>query len=531
MPRLRALAVNLLLSLTVTLLFLGALEGLARRLEPPARDRREGDFFRDWGQWEGQFYRFGAAPPSWPPAPVTNGDGLRDRHHTLEPAPGVRRVVCLGDSVTYGYELAREHAWPQQLEALIDARGGRVEVFNVAAPGWTTRQQRIAYRELARKYRAGRVLVGVCLNDVPELHNNLARPPAWLARLHRESALVRRVVGAQGREIDSVLDLFHRPDARAVRAGFERFFAELRGLRDEVRADGARLGLLVFPFRFQVEPGAPPPDVQRRLEAFAAAEGLDFVDLLPALQALGPAGFLDYCHLSPAGGAAVARALGDSPVIGAPRAHPDVLRAAGLDTGDSTALVGALHNGAAELRAAAAWALAPTPPPPGRRPRVAARALAGALEDPDPAVRLEALRALGRAPGAAAQARAALYRRLDDAHEPLRLAAAEALWRLPPDTGDVSALAGRLGHADAYVAAFAEAALQRLGPAALTVVTLALDDERAAARRRAARLLGRLGAGARSARPALERLLGDADPGVRRQAAKALGLVGAALAP
>lgn len=521
-PRLRALAVNLLLSLLVTLGLLGALEGLARWLEPPARSRREGDFFRDWGRWQGEFYRFGATPPRWPPAPGTNGDGLRDRHHTLTPAPGVRRVVCLGDSVTYGYELAREHAWPQQLEALLDQRGGRVEVFNVAAPGWTARQQRIAWRELARKYRPERVLLGVCLNDIPELHNNLARPPAWLARLHQGSALVRRVVAAQGREIDSVMDLFQRPDARAVRAGFEHFFGELRGLRDEVRAEGARLALVVFPFRFQVEPGAPTPAVQQRIQAFAAREGVDFIDVLPALQPLGPAGFIDYCHLSPAGGAAVARHLSADPLLGAPRAHSQALRDAGVDDGDTEGLSAALRAGPPELRAAAAWALGRALGAPGHEALAAVRALAAALEDPDSAVRLEAVRALGRAGGNAADARARLLRLLGAESEPLRLAAAESLWRLPAEHADAATLAAHLGHADPYIAAFAEAALERLGPAATAVLVRALADPRAAARRRAARLLGQLADRGHDTRRALERLLEDADPGVRRQAARAL---------
>ena len=38
------------------------------------------------------------------------------------------------------------------------------------------------------------VIVAVCLNDIPELQNNLTRPPAWLSALHGRSALVRRLL-------------------------------------------------------------------------------------------------------------------------------------------------------------------------------------------------------------------------------------------------------------------------------------------------------------------------------------------------
>src|SRR5262249_8320799 len=137
MTRARGLALNLSLSVGVSAACLGACELLARRFEPPPAPR---DLFREWTQWEGDFYRFGAGPPAWPPAPRTNADGLRDRHHTLAGAPGTERVVCLGDSVTYGYDLRPRDAWPQSLQALLDRRGARVEVFNTAAPGWSTRQ-------------------------------------------------------------------------------------------------------------------------------------------------------------------------------------------------------------------------------------------------------------------------------------------------------------------------------------------------------------------------------------------------------
>ncbi len=525
--RLRGLALNLLLSLGVSAFFLAAIEGLARVLEPNETPASR-DFFPDWRRWEADFYRFGAAPPAWPPAAGTNRDGLRDRHHALDTPPGLTRVVCLGDSVTYGYQLKAEEAWPQRLQGLLDERGGRLELLSAAAPGWSTRQQRIAYRQVMRRYKPARVLVGVCLNDVPELQNNLARPPHWLVTAYRRSALARRLIGAQSREIGTVSDLFRKPDSRAVREGFERFFDELRGLRDEVAADGARLGLIVFPFRFQIEADAPPPDVQRRLCAFAAAEGLDCIDLLPALRPLGGDGFIDWCHLSPAGTLATARALVGHPALAAPAPFPELLRAAGLADAPFARLAAALRSAAQpELRAAAAWSLGTATW--ATEPR--ATALGDALADADPQVRLQALRALrtvARDAHGLSTVRGRVLLQLDEPRESLRLAAAETLWAWGTEAGDVSALADLLGHDDPYMAAFAEASLQRL-EASATVAALARALRAAApsARRRAARLLGQHGERAQAAVAALTLSLDDPDRGVRRQSARALGLIGA----
>ena len=116
--------------------------------------------------------------------------------------------------------------------------------------GWSTRQQRIAYHRIARRYQPDQVLVATCLNDVTELGLQLRPPPPLLRALHRRSALVRRLVDAAHREQAQVEELFGtKPDLSA-------YFAELARLRREVEADGAELVVAVLPYRFQVQPGA-----------------------------------------------------------------------------------------------------------------------------------------------------------------------------------------------------------------------------------------------------------------------------------
>jgi lysophospholipase L1-like esterase len=238
-----------------------------------------------------------------------NPDGLRDRRHEVEHPGDVQRIVFLGDSVTYGHKLEASESYPSVLERRCLERGAAVEVFNVAIPGWSTRQQGIAYRTLAKKYRPDHVVLAVCLNDVPEMHNNLARPPALLAALHRNSALVRALVRAESQDIKLVRELFATPTPDNVRAGWELTLAEIEDLAEEVRRDGASFSLIVFPFRFQVQPNAPEPAPQVVLRDFCDRHGIPFLDLLPALSALGESGFVDYDHLSVAGGEAVAEAL------------------------------------------------------------------------------------------------------------------------------------------------------------------------------------------------------------------------------
>jgi len=540
----QSLGGNLLLGLAVTILFVGGLEGLARLVadEPTAAPEVE-DYIWDWEErWDGDFYTIRSAGVGWPPWEEFNGDGLRDRSHAVEKPEGVARLICLGDSVTLGGGIEPQQAFPQVLQERLDAQGPGVEVFNLALWGWSTRQQRIAYRRIARKYGPDHVLLGVCLNDIPELQNNLARPPRWLSVLHERSALVRWIVDAPGREIRSVEELFENSDSSRVREAFERFSVELLALRDEVAADDAQLVVTVFPFRFQLTADAPVPTVQRRIADLCASAGITCLDLLPELKAAGDEVFRDYDHLSPHGAQVVAEALQRSGLLPAPipatrllaedgqlpevaawisGRRPDPVTAA-------DGLGGALAADDPELRRAAAWAawrLGPAVPG-------LLESLTNALGDPEERVRAEAARALGELGERGRPAIPRLFDALDDPRQSVRWAAAHSLWRLRPSAPEaVAPLAEALRSEDAFVRGFAAWTLGTLGPAAGGAVPdliEALEREGGYDRAGAANALARLGAAARDAIPSLVRGLNGPDQDRRWKAARALGRIGLA---
>ena len=306
---------KLLFSAAVLVALLVAAE-VACRVIGLGRKPPTAHYIADWDeQWQGDFYVLHPDPGN-----NINGDGVRDRDHAVDNPDGTRRVICLGDSVTFGYgpKIKFVDSYPAILQRLLDERGEDVEVFNVALPGWSTRQQRIAYEQIVQRYKPDHVILGFCLNDVAEMKNNLAPPPALLATLYEHSNLVRALLRPQAVEIHQVELLFDRPDAPGVRKGWELCFEEIRQLAEQVRADGAQFTLLVFPFRLQVEPGAPPPTAQQRIGRFCEEQAIDFLDALPWLAPLGAPGFVDYDHLSKEGAEAVARNL-----IGVAAAAPD----------------------------------------------------------------------------------------------------------------------------------------------------------------------------------------------------------------
>jgi HEAT repeat protein/lysophospholipase L1-like esterase len=573
---------NLSLSLVSVTVLLALLEGGARLVETRRPPRPEvADYIWDWDEkMPGGFYVMESEAVGWPPWEEFNRDGLRDRTRPHDKPEGALRIAVLGDSVTLGDGLRAEEAYPQVLEARLRARGRRIEVMNVALWGWSTRQERTAWERIARRYRPDQAILAVCLNDIPEIFNNLRRPSPWLARLHGRSALVRLVVNAQGREIDRVERLFAEPDARRSREALAAFFEEVRALRGEVEGDGAAFAVIVFPFRFQVEPGAPAPSVQREIEAFCRRESLRCLDLLPTFNAAGPSAFSDYDHLSAAGASRVADVLLESDLLPRGRAYGEVLEAyaSGLvgrdDTRDAARRVpravlawarevasgapagtsflagrrseapaaddvvaglrAALEASSAEVRAAAAWGLGVVLPvrtgPRPDRGRVV-DALAARLGEADAGVRLEAAEALGRLGPEARGAAPRLNAMLQDPRECVRYAAAHALWRIGTTPEELGTLVEALQNPDGYVRAFAAWSLGNLGPSAgpavpALVATLSQEETDVVA----AAALARIGAAAHEAVPALVGALRHADAGRRWRAARTLGRIGPAAA-
>jgi HEAT repeat protein/lysophospholipase L1-like esterase len=566
--RARELGANLALATTTVVVLLGGAELVARLTEPPAV-AATADYITDWQAWDGDFYTVKSTAVGWPPWEDYNTEGLRDREHALEKRPGSWRVVCLGDSVTLGWGIRPQQAWPQVLEELAAASGRDLEVMNVALGGWSTRQELIAYRRIARRYRPDQVLLGICLNDVPEMQNNLSRPPKLVAELHRRSALVRRLVGARRREIGAVEELFTAPDASKVRGAYELMFADLCKLRDEVRADGSSFAILVFPFRLQVAPGAPPPTAQDTIAVFCQREEIPLLDLLPAIAVLGPSAFHDYDHFGPEGARLVAAQVlesgllsgdagsqagagsaavlspdaavrsapplrsGDWKTLAAALQDPLESRRAAAARGLATlgeaatpavpALVAALGDPSRVVRAAAAWALGDV----GPAAAPAVPALRRLLQDEDPFMRAGAVFGLGAIGAGARAAAPAIVAKLDDPDERVRWRAADALAKIGLGADSVDALVRLVCEVRSPGRGMAAEALGRLGPEAASAVPeliAATSDRRPEVRWRAVWALGRIGPAAKPAVLALRIAL--ADPDVRWRSAEALGGIG-----
>ena len=491
---------NIALAVASALLFGAFIEAVARLVEPPKVQKEE--YLWDWSERfkEGDFYTFEKGE-GYPPGEENNVDGLRDATRPVETRESLRRIVILGDSVTYGHGLEAGQAFPQVLERKLREQGRDVEVFNMGLPGWSTRQERIAYQRIARKYKPNLVLLAVCLNDLAELQINLSKPPGFLLTLFKHSATVRLALGASRREIGAVEELFNASDSPRVENAFRLFFDEVRALRSEVAADGASFQVVVFPFRFQLEPNAPAPIVQKRLEEFAASEKIPLADFLTEIKTVAPGEiFLDYDHFTAAGHERLARWLA---------ARPEVAGATsgGIETSTSVPL----------------RVLSPDQPEAERELSLRH------IVDSAPRLEAEGARDL------AALKAEALKRAVDDASPRVRFEAAQAVFALGlPDLTSLDVLIRGLKHDDPRVRAFATWTLGEMRevarPATAELVALARRDG-GAGKTGALTAIGKIGGDSPETIPLLLQELKHPKEARRYRAARTISRMGPAAAP
>ena len=112
-----------------------------------------------------------------PKHPEINSIGLRSDEVEIPKPKGTFRILVLGDSVTFGFGVAQDKAFPSRLQAILKKKMRRVEVINAGVSGYTAYNEVEYYLSEGRKLAPDVVIVGFCLNDVvnPRLHWGYAK--------------------------------------------------------------------------------------------------------------------------------------------------------------------------------------------------------------------------------------------------------------------------------------------------------------------------------------------------------------------
>jgi SGNH hydrolase-like domain, acetyltransferase AlgX len=270
---------------------------------------------------------------------VWNSAELREREFPRERPLDETRILCLGDSVTFGSGLAADQAWPRQLESELrtDFGGRRLFVINAADQGQSLREaiELLEHRWLA--YEPSLVVLGFSSSMISQPDVLAPRAPASAAapaavpsalasaltalrragrrvfeRVHSSSCLYT-LAAAEYRRVLYRLQIRQQPlhqggllayafagapiergQIEKLYAGYGELLGELKSLLD---ARGIPLIVVAVPARFELS--ADPADNEfvldraaigirpgARIAATCRALRIPYLDLLPALRTL-----------------------------------------------------------------------------------------------------------------------------------------------------------------------------------------------------------------------------------------------------
>ncbi len=96
-----------------------------------------------------------------------NSEGFRDGEFPRAKPPSVFRILCLGDSWTFGANVEQERAYPQQLRALLarEFPGANFEVLNLGVLGYSSYQGLELLRRRGVTMTSDLVVIGFAMND------------------------------------------------------------------------------------------------------------------------------------------------------------------------------------------------------------------------------------------------------------------------------------------------------------------------------------------------------------------------------
>lgn len=130
----------------------------ARRLKYERRGSEESPYYL---LTPGETYNYEGNPVA------INDSGLRGPDVQRPKPPGTIRILNLGDSIAFGWEVNYEDTYGAQLADLLAENGIDVEVVNAAAPGWNLESERNYLIQEGLSYEPNLVILDFTLvNDV-----------------------------------------------------------------------------------------------------------------------------------------------------------------------------------------------------------------------------------------------------------------------------------------------------------------------------------------------------------------------------
>jgi len=215
-----------------------------------------------------------------------NAYGLRGPAVAQEKPPGVFRVVCLGDSFTFGEGVRCADTYPACLGGILATAmpGRQVEVINAGVQAYGTKDAAALLLMRCLAFKPDVVTLGFVLNDATDPDETIrqneaatrAYRPFWPGRVSRIWEIGERAIHARRLQEQ----LFKTTRESFQSANWVDCREVLRGLEHVATEDGFRFVVVLFPIFWQLDNGYPFEDLHGLVAQACRDAGCEFIDLL-----------------------------------------------------------------------------------------------------------------------------------------------------------------------------------------------------------------------------------------------------------
>lgn len=210
--------------------------------------------------------------------------GFRGEDISVEKPSGIRRILCLGDSFTFGEGVRDEDTWPAHLGRLA---GPGTQVINAGVQGYDLDHEALYLFLYGRQLDPDVVVVGFFMNDAMPFGETVAHHARMTETSAEPSGIAR--VSALWRLLERRRAVARRTSAylRDLRQSFSsRRWEEAKGriprLREMADHDGFEIVAVIFPLLYELNDGYPLEREHEEVRKAFADAGIEVLDLLDA---------------------------------------------------------------------------------------------------------------------------------------------------------------------------------------------------------------------------------------------------------
>jgi hypothetical protein len=217
----------------------------------------------------------------------TNSQGFRGPAIGEQAAPDVARIAFVGDSTTMGWGVAEKETFAHQVIDVLAKQGRNVDGFNEGVGNWNTTQELTNFRDTGARMKPDIIALTYFINDAepiptyPEESWLDLHSAAWIVLNYRIDAVIR-TFGERPDWKKYYRDLY-KDDA----AGWQATQKAIAGFAETSKTIGAKIVVFHLPELRELKP-YPFAEVTAKVRKAVEANGMPFVDMLPAVENMDP---------------------------------------------------------------------------------------------------------------------------------------------------------------------------------------------------------------------------------------------------